>query len=82
MYNKSNLINKMEKVLLKNNLQIELEDYNENLSLLGIDSLVFIQLIIEIEQEFQIEIDDTDLSLENFLTINDFVSYIMENAKT
>ena len=49
---------------------------NENLNNLGIDSLSFISLIVDIEYEFNIVFDDDMLLLEKFRSINDLANYI------
>jgi acyl carrier protein len=53
---------------------IELEDQLENK--LGIDSLKVLQLIVELETKFNVEVDDNDLLLENFATINKIITII------
>jgi len=42
----------------------------------NIDSLDYVQLIIALEEDFNIELNDNDF--ENLLTINEIVSYIEE----
>lgn len=42
---------------------------NTNLSDIGLNSIRFIQLIVAIEEEFDIEINDSDLLLSNFETL-------------
>lgn len=53
---------------------IEMETPLENK--LGIDSLKTLQLIVELEQVFDIEVDDDDLLFENFATIHKIVELI------
>ena len=45
---------------------------------LGADSLDIVELIMALEEEFDIEIPDTDA--EKIVTVNDVVEYIKENA--
>ena len=45
---------------------------------LGADSLDLVELVMAIEQEFDLEIDDDDV--EKIKTIGDAVNYIKENA--
>ncbi|MBJ7930798.1 hypothetical protein JDS81_16060 [Bacillus cereus group sp. N31] len=49
---------------------IEKYGENENLTSLLVKSITTIQLIIKLEEEFDIEIAEEDLNLENFDTIN------------
>ncbi|KYD04430.1 hypothetical protein B4102_3276 [Heyndrickxia sporothermodurans] len=59
--------------VLKSNLPIEKDlDLIKN----GLDSLGIVQLILSLESEFEIEIDDEDLILENFLTIEKIVEFM------
>ena len=45
---------------------------------LGADSLDIVELIMALEEEFDIEIPDSDA--EKIVTVNDVVEYIKENA--
>lgn len=47
---------------------------------LGADSLDIVELIMEMEEEFDVEIPDEDI--EKMLTIKDVISYITKLAKT
>lgn len=57
---------------------VPLEQLSESISLeeLEINSIVFIQLVIRCENEFDIEFEDNQLLLTNFPTINELVEYI------
>ena len=62
--------------LLSKSLKIEVDelqkyDENQSLSDIGLDSLGFVQLIVNLEIEFGIEINDEDLILSRFFTLND-----------
>lgn len=56
-----------EKITLESNLTDDL----------GIDSLDLIDLVMSIEDEYEIEVPDTEL--ENIKTVGDAVKYIDEN---
>ena len=45
---------------------------------LGADSLDIVELIMALEEEFEIEIPDSDA--EKVVTVNDVVEYIKDNA--
>lgn len=49
---------------------------DDNLFILGMDSLNCIKVIISIESEFDFEFDDDDLNFENFKNIRGITSYI------
>ncbi|GAX42275.1 putative D-alanyl carrier protein [Tolypothrix sp. NIES-4075] len=54
----------------------ELQEDEDIFSLGFINSMFAMQLVLFIEQEFQIVIDNEDLDFENFRTINAMVSLI------
>jgi acyl carrier protein len=45
-----------------------------------LDSLALMQLVEYIEQEFEIEVADEDVTPENFQTLNDLERYVKEQA--
>jgi len=45
---------------------------------LGIDSLGMVQLVVALEKEFEICIDDRDLSLDTFASVGSVVRYVAE----
>lgn len=49
---------------------------NSKLSEMNFDSLKFIQVVVEIEERFDIEFDDEYLNLELFNTVDDFYNYV------
>ena len=65
--------------IMEENLSIERDEIklDSTFQSLGIDSLNTFQLIIEIEEEFGIEVE----SPENMKTIKDVVDYIEEKTK-
>ncbi len=65
--------------IMEENLSIERDEIklDSTFQSLGIDSLDTFQLIIEIEEEFGIEVE----SPENMKTIKDVVDYIQEKTK-
>lgn len=48
---------------------------------IGIDSVLFIKVVVDIENEFNIEIDMNSLYFTNKLTIDDIVNYIKNNLQ-
>jgi acyl carrier protein len=47
---------------------------------LGLNSLLFIKFVVRLEVEFDIDFDDENMSVGNFVTINDIVAYVEQNA--
>jgi acyl carrier protein len=70
-----------------NMVRENLEDGNEldnlkpddDLSVLGINSVTFIKLVIAAEMEFGITWNEEDLDYRNFSTINNIVDYIIKS---
>jgi len=48
---------------------------------LGIDSLGMVQLVVALEKEFEICIDDRDMSLDTFGTVGSIVRYILRRRR-
>lgn len=69
------------KGIIVEQLGVPKEDVNESASFiedLGADSLDIVELVMALEEEYDIEISDEDA--EKILTVGDAVSYINENA--
>lgn len=77
MYNKGNIVRDIEKIIFEitkvNNL-----DGDDDLLEHGIDSLLLIQCIVQIEKRFEIEFSDSELSFDNLASINKLVNAISE----
>lgn len=48
---------------------------------MGVDSLIFIRLVVMLENEFSIEFDDEALLIERFEKINDLQQYIQDKLE-
>ena len=63
-----------EKVLdiIKTNIGIEIYpwQFDEDLNVIGIDSISFIQIVVALEDNFEIEISDEKLLMEEMGTFN------------
>lgn len=55
---------------------IEEIDPEANLENYGLDSFMYIKLVVTLENEFQIEFDDEALDFRKFSTIKSITSYI------
>lgn len=71
--------------LIKENIKIdgfdEALEKGGYLADIDIDSIIFIQMIVQIESKFDIEIDTEHLIMENYETIYDFIDYIEKLVK-
>lgn len=52
---------------------------DEDLSVLGVNSVTFIKLVIAVEMEFGIEWLNEDLGFQSFSTINKIVEYVLNS---
>jgi acyl carrier protein len=56
--------------LLRNQINISDDiDENENLFFLGLNSILFMHFIVDLEMRFEIEVLDDELTLDNFNTV-------------
>jgi len=63
---------------LKDEEKIRSLEYDTSLLSLGIDSILALSILVEIEEEFNIEIDDSDLNMDKIRNINSFAELIDE----
>lgn len=73
------------KTLIKNFLRRAFRDYdlqdNEDIFSLGfVNSLFAMELVMFVEKTFSITIEDEDLTIENFSTVNNIASLIEHKA--
>ncbi len=70
------------KEIVVEQLGVDEEEVNEQASFvddLGADSLDIVELVMALEEEFDLEIPDEDA--EKIVTVGDAVNYIKENAQ-
>ncbi len=61
---------------LKDEEKIRTLEYDTPLLSLGIDSILALSILVEIEEEFNIEIDDSDLNMDKIRNISSFAELI------
>jgi acyl carrier protein len=61
---------------LKDGEKIRTLEYDTPLLSLGIDSILALSILVEIEEEFNIEIDDSDLNMDKIRNISSFAELI------
>lgn len=49
---------------------------DDDLTDLGINSLLFVKIAVALENEFDIEFTDEDLDIQKFKTVGDIVGYV------
>lgn len=68
--------NNIIEILKKNGIEWEDSFDSLDLSTVGIDSLLFIQLIVEIEEKFGFEFNDEDLDASLYKSMDDFLQKV------
>jgi len=58
--------------------KIEKLEYNTPLLTLGIDSILALSILVEIEEEYDIEIDDSDLNMDKIRDIHSFAQLVVD----
>ena len=61
-----------------NKLHVTQDDLSKNLSELGVDSMLFIEIVIALEEEFDCEIPDSKLILHEIKTIRDIIDILQD----
>lgn len=67
--------------VIKRNAVFNADKVNENSSIRrdhGIDSIKLVEMIIDLEEEFDIEVDSAVLNFENFATVKLISNYVAE----
>ena len=54
---------------------------DSNLNDIGVDSIGFIDMVVEIEERFDFEFDDDKLNHKCFQTVSELISYIEQKRK-
>ena len=71
---------KVKEIMIEDNEvlnDIEEIDGESTFDSLGLNSIMFIKKIVAIESEFDFELEDEELNMEKFNTINELISYII-----
>ena len=76
MENLKELIRKIVKENTESNFVLSEEDFTADLKMIKINSIQFIKIIVEIENELDIEFEDEEIAVENYTTLNDFIECI------
>jgi acyl carrier protein len=75
----NNIEMKIRELVYKNiDMSIPMDEIsiNDDLTVLGMNSINAIKIIVDIESEYGFEFDDEDLNIDNFRTLNNLVSYV------
>lgn len=74
------IVNAIKEVMGTNDVDESLLK-NGNFNDIGINSIVFIQIVVRLESIFDIEIDSDHLITDNYKTVFDFIDYIEDLIK-
>lgn len=80
----TNIEEKIKKIItsrMKDQSKIEKLTYDTPLLSLGIDSILALSILVEMEEEFDIEIDDSDLNMDRIKDINSFAELVRSYQK-
>ncbi len=72
---------KVQKLIAQKIPEIDIDDVVLDASLiddLGADSLTIVELVMTMEEEFEIEVDDEDV--EKLVTVRDVINFIQEKS--
>ena len=75
---KQEVIELISELFKDKGFDIDILEYVDLIDDLGMDSITFISIVVEIEAHFDIEVPDEMLVLENFKSVDNIVS-IVEN---
>lgn len=72
-------INTILSIINKNieNVEITTDQADDDLSLLGIDSIKFIQIVVALEESLKIEVPDEKLLISEMGTVNKILSVVL-----
>lgn len=76
--NENSIENRIRRIFknCSNNIIIDRLKVHDDLSILNIDSLIFIKIVVSIEDEFNFDFDDECLVKNNFLTLQSMITYV------
>lgn len=75
---KTELISLISELFNNNGFDIDIIEYADLVDDMGMDSITFISIVVEIEAKFNITVPDDLLSMDNFRKVDDIVK-IVEN---
>ena len=81
MGKRETITTKVYEVLSEYSIESDITKYQENFLLkedLGFDSLSTVNLILSLNEKFDIQIHSTDITPENFLTLKSLIDFIMK----
>ena len=73
---KQEVIELISELFKDKGFDIDIIEYVDLIDDLGMDSITFISIVVEIEAHFDIEVPDDMLLLENFKCVDDIVSIV------
>ena len=75
---KQEVIELISELFKDKGFDIDILEYVDLIEDMGMDSITFISIVVEIEEHFAVEVPDDILLLENFKSVDDIVS-VVEN---
>ena len=59
---------------------ITVESVSDSVDLIGFSSITLVQLVVNIEKEFNIEFDDAMLGFESLINFNNLIEYVKKKV--
>lgn len=75
MDTRKQIIEIITNILKKEGLQ-EFLEANSNLDDIGLNSLIFINIVVELENKFNISFDDEKLDYKSFANLDELIRYV------
>jgi len=75
-------VNNIDKKIIE--LFIKFGEVQNNIGLdtkfieLGLESIAFVSIIVEVEDNYEIEFDDENMIAHNYQTVGDFIKYVKD----
>ena len=79
---KQEVIALISELFAEKGFEVDIIEYVDLVDDLGMDSMTFISIVVELEAYFEIEIPDELLRLEEFKSIDDIVSVVEKEILT
>lgn len=80
MNTKGRIIDVVDKIMETDSVK-EYLSQNDDLTQVGLNSILFIKLVVAIETEFDIQFDDEDLDYKKFASLKSLCNYVEEKIQ-
>lgn len=78
---KNKVIQLLSELFKKNGFDVDIIEYADLVDDMGMDSITFISLVVEVEARFNIIVPDDMLLMENFRKVDDIVAVVEQELE-